>query len=134
MGTWINGKSFSWYAHIVSYEAFVKSVPDGLVLRHKCDNRACANPAHMELGTHADNSRDMVDRERQARGERNPLAKLTESDVLGIVEMRRGGMTLKAIAAHSGVYFTTVHKICAGHTWAHVTGIDASEETRRSTR
>lgn len=38
--------------------------PVGAVLRHTCDNRRCANPNHLVLGTSADNVRDMMERGR----------------------------------------------------------------------
>lgn len=58
-----------------------KKIPAGLVVRHKCDNPPCINPAHLELGTHADNVQDAVDRGRVARGFRLPHTRLTEDDV-----------------------------------------------------
>lgn len=36
----------------------------GPVLRHRCDNPPCINPAHLEPGTQADNVRDMAERGR----------------------------------------------------------------------
>lgn len=53
-------------------------VPDGLVVRHQCDNPPCINPHHLLVGTHADNIADKVRRGRQARGEMLPQTKFTQ--------------------------------------------------------
>ena len=50
--------------HIVSYETFVGKVPEGLIVRHKCDNPPCFNPEHLETGTQKDNRRDAFERGR----------------------------------------------------------------------
>lgn len=77
---WGRGKNLK--AHREAYEAEHGSgTADGLVVRHKCDTPECVNPAHLELGTHVDNVRDKVERGRQAKGEANGNAKLTEDAV-----------------------------------------------------
>ncbi len=35
-------------------------IPDGWVIRHKCDNPRCINPAHLVPGTKAANTRDIA--------------------------------------------------------------------------
>jgi DNA-binding CsgD family transcriptional regulator len=99
--------------------------PGGLVIRHKCDNPPCCNPAHLETGTRADNNRDMVERgrARYVQGEEVGGVRLAEGQVLEIVALRSEGLTLKDIAARFGVHYATVQHILLGKTWTHVTGL-----------
>ena len=36
-------------AHRVAYKLWVGELPDGVLVRHKCNVRACVNPEHLEF-------------------------------------------------------------------------------------
>lgn len=57
-------------------------IPEGMCIRHKCDNRKCCNVDHMELGTNDDNVRDRVSRNKYSiLGSNNGRARITETEV-----------------------------------------------------
>lgn len=89
---------------------------------HRCDNPPCCNPAHLFLGTQADNVQDMDRKGRRVavRGADAAHAKLTEIDVKNIRWLRQVGMRPVDIAAMYPVAPATVANIVAGRKWAHV--------------
>lgn len=53
--------------HVVAYEISHGLVPDGLMVRHTCDNPPCWRIDHLVTGTAADNSQDAVERGRSRK-------------------------------------------------------------------
>lgn len=92
-------------------------------LRHSCDNPPCCNPAHLIVGTHAENMADKIARGRMPdyRGARGPRAKLTAEDVFWMRIQKRYGATKKALAALYEVSEATVSGACYGRHYQDVT-------------
>lgn len=90
------------------------------VVRHTCDNPRCINPAHLIAGTHADNSRDMVERGRSISGEAHLDAKLTWKDVEWIrANYVKGSRELgsTAMAKRFGMHSSAIRRLMRGETW-----------------
>lgn len=55
-------------AHVFAWEqANGRTVPVGMVVMHLCDTPNCVNPAHLRIGTQADNIRDSMAKGRFTR-------------------------------------------------------------------
>ena len=106
-----------WRTHRLALELEGIDTTGHLVL-HSCDNPLCCNPDHLRLGTHQDNMDDKVSRGRQALGNHNGRAKLTEQDVLDIRAI--SGMTQRAIAKRYGVGTTAISMIINRKRWTHI--------------
>lgn len=90
------------------------------VVRHKCDNPPCCNPAHLEPGTQVDNLADMTARGRSTRGVRNPAAKLTEAQVREVRRRLADGERNGDISHAMGISRNRVYEIRTGKVWSHV--------------
>lgn len=115
-------------AHREAYEAVHGAdSADGLVVRHRCDVPQCVNPAHMELGTQADNNRDKTERGRArfgvTRGEAYSQSKLTEAKVRSIRREYVPGSReygTYALARRFGVSPSHIGLIIKYAKWRHV--------------
>jgi len=102
--------------------AYGAPVPRGVMVCHRCDNPPCVNPAHLFLGTAADNNADRHHKGRDARqkGELHPSAKLTDADVLEMRKLRATGEQFKDLAARFGVTTQAAFLAATGRTWRHL--------------
>ena len=106
-------------AHRVAYTLIHGGIAEGLIVRHKCDNRPCCNPYHLETGTHADNATDRKNRGRNGdtAGVRNGRAKLTPDDVAYVLA-NPDGLLQRELATRFGVAQPTISRILLGRGWA----------------
>ena len=55
-------------AHVLALRIEGNDVPSGMLVMHKCDNRACVNPGHLTIGEDQDNAFDKAAKNRGTEG------------------------------------------------------------------
>ena len=108
-------------AHRFSWELSGGSIPEGMHVLHRCDNRGCVNPVHLFLGSNLDNVKDMTRKERQNRGSKHPNAVLNEKLAGEIKQLLAHGVPQKKLARMYGVSRDTIRGIYRGQSWKHIT-------------
>jgi len=97
----------SMLAHRWLWMQLFGSIPDGLVVSHKCGNHACVNPHHLQAMTQAENCRQGI------------TASLTPADVVEIRRAKRhGGVNMRQhLADRYGVAPSTISDIWGRKSW-----------------
>lgn len=101
--------------------------PTDLHVMHVCDNPPCCNPAHLRLGTHAENMADMARKGRSGSrstptGEANHLTAITDAQVVGMRLLAEMGVDVQRLARWYGVHKATVQRIITGRSRATAGG------------
>ena len=122
-------------AHRISYRLNVGPIGDDELACHTCDNPPCVRPDHLFKGDHLANNRDMAEKGRSAKGERNGRylhpestprgeqvygSKLTPECVSEIRRLHDEGVTQLQLAEMFQVRQSTISCIVLRKTWKHV--------------
>lgn len=102
-------------SHRVAFELTNGAIPAGLYVLHSCDNPPCCNPAHLSLGTHADNLREAAERGLF------PL-KIPDQDVVVLRTRVAAGESVASAARGLRIEYSTAKKMVRGWLRPHVGG------------
>lgn len=104
--------------HRVLYEYLTGITIGNKLLCHKCDNTICVNPDHLFIGTHKDNMRDMIakNRDYHPKGENNH-SKLKEWQVLEIRRRYAHDESFDMITKDYPVVKSTIQNIIYRKKW-----------------
>lgn len=102
-------------SHRYMYMLELGEIPEKMLICHKCDNPSCVNPAHLFIGTDADNMIDMVKKNRHSSGKWDN--KLRVDDIL---DVRASNRSRKELAKFYGVSVSAIEMIKMRKNWKHI--------------
>jgi len=106
-------------AHRASWLIHRGHIPLGMKVCHQCDTPSCVNPAHLFLGTQADNMRDCANKGRTSKTPKNTV--LTADDVRQIRRAYTGQYgELRRLAKQYKVNAMSIFRIVHGQSWCAI--------------
>lgn len=114
--TFLYPLSKSVLVHRLAYTLFKGMIPHGLVVMHKCDNRLCINPEHLDVGTNTENIADMDRKGRRIV----PNRKLSVAQVNEIRERYRPNSStlgISALARQYQISTSDMFRVVHGENW-----------------
>ena len=101
------------YVHRIAWMREYGPIPKGMLIMHLCDNPACYNIEHLQLGTDADNHADKARKDSvQNRG-------LTRAEVNAIRMRLLSGESQHSIAADFPISRSAVRNIKLGKSYSY---------------
>lgn len=97
-------------AHRWVFELLQGPIPEGLVINHKCSNRSCVNPTHLEVTDQAGNCR-------HGKGTKLSVEQVVE---IKLAKSRKKWGLGKELAAKFGVSSALIHDIWNGRAWKDI--------------
>ena len=108
-------------AHRLVYTLYKGIIPDGMCVLHGySDNKLNVTPENLWLGSHKQNSDDMIEkgRDNKAIGEKNGNSELVTSEILEIRELyKTGGYSYRELGTKYNVVHSTIGSIIRKKTW-----------------
>lgn len=111
-----------FYIHHLVAEYFIGPRPEGNYVRHLDGDKLNNHVSNLAYGIPQDNINDTMRHGRVPKGEEHCHAKLTDDDVLIIIDRMKNGEILKTIASDYNVSPIVLTDIKNGKTWKHITG------------
>jgi len=106
-------------AHRFSWLLAGNEIPEGMCILHAphviCGHPNCVNPAHLRVGSFAENMRDTISDGTSNRGTKHPKCKLTEAQVREIRARSEESQT--SLGAEFGVSHQTISLIILRKNW-----------------
>jgi hypothetical protein len=98
-------------AHRYAWLVFNGPIPAGMQVLHKCDNRACVNPAHLELGNASKNRADAIARGAVDPGVFSRRRRIPPAQLAMVIGDYDGGVSLRQLVVKYGIPATTLRRL-----------------------
>jgi hypothetical protein len=113
-------KGYARYGRVRIARLILGLTDPKIMALHKCDNPSCVNPKHLYAGTHTDNVRDALERNRYKTNEGHGSTKYDRKLVVSLRKEYRNGSRIIDLMTKYKMPRTSVHNIVYHKRRTHV--------------